>query len=197
MTRRTTFLGRCPRAFIVAALAVLVSQCGRRPGNTEWSFESHAGIAFAAGDRSCLSISAASLTANTKVYVLEPANGRHTAAVIVAPRDECAGVSKSDSDLPLQGYEIRLETDSDTKPGPGIAIVASSDPFHPDSAGVITADLDADTHRDYFRSCTSSEGVHFTIWTDAPLTGTRRWHRYYYLGYDVDPTCTAAESSGP
>ena len=40
-----------------------------------------------------------------------------------------------------------------------------------------------------FRSCTSMEGMHFTIWRGEPLTGKRLWHDYYYLGYDTEPTC--------
>jgi hypothetical protein len=39
------------------------------------------------------------------------------------------------------------------------------------------------------RACTSGEGVHLSIWAGAPLTSTRLWRRYYYLGYDVVPSC--------
>lgn len=40
-----------------------------------------------------------------------------------------------------------------------------------------------------FRSCTSMEGIHFTIWRGEALTGKRLWHDEYYLGYDVEPNC--------
>ena len=40
-----------------------------------------------------------------------------------------------------------------------------------------------------FRSCTSMEGIHFTIWRGEALTGKRLWHDDYYLGYDTEPTC--------
>jgi len=43
------------------------------------------------------------------------------------------------------------------------------------------------------RSCTSSEGLHLTLWNGQPLKATRLWHAYYYLGYDVTPTCQAAD----
>ena len=39
------------------------------------------------------------------------------------------------------------------------------------------------------RSCTSREGVHLTVWAGTPLTSQRLWHQYYYLGYDVEPSC--------
>jgi len=41
-----------------------------------------------------------------------------------------------------------------------------------------------------FRSCTSSEGLHFTAWLGSKPKAQRIWQRYYYLGYDVEPTCT-------
>jgi hypothetical protein len=41
-----------------------------------------------------------------------------------------------------------------------------------------------------FRSCASREGVHLTAWR----AGARVWHQYFYLAYDVDPTCTAEEA---
>jgi hypothetical protein len=39
------------------------------------------------------------------------------------------------------------------------------------------------------RSCTSREGVHLTVWAGTPLKSQRLWHQYYYLGYDVEPSC--------
>ncbi len=58
---------------------------------------------------------------------------------------------------------------------------------------VAAADLDGDGVPERFRACTSSEGVHLTIWSGARL----RWHRYFYLGYDVEPDCTEADYQEP
>ncbi|HXN75833.1 MAG TPA: hypothetical protein VN876_04300 [Gemmatimonadaceae bacterium] len=44
-----------------------------------------------------------------------------------------------------------------------------------------------------FRTCASEEGIHTTAWSGVPLSSPRRWHAYYYLGYDVEPDCTAAD----
>ena len=41
-----------------------------------------------------------------------------------------------------------------------------------------------------FRACTSSEGVHLTVWSGKPLKGKRVWHAYHALGYDVEANCT-------
>ncbi len=43
------------------------------------------------------------------------------------------------------------------------------------------------------RGCASSEGLHLTIWAGEPLKSRRLWHSYYYLGYDVEPTCETGD----
>ncbi len=59
--------------------------------------------------------------------------------------------------------------------------------------GIATADLDGDGVPERFRACASSEGVHLTIGSGARL----RWHRYFYLGYDVEPDCSDADIHDP
>jgi hypothetical protein len=46
-----------------------------------------------------------------------------------------------------------------------------------------------------FRVCASTEGLHATAWAGVPLASKRRWHAYYYLGYDVDPNCSESEAA--
>jgi len=76
---------------------------------------------------------------------------------------------------------------------PAFAVANFHGPFRETAHG-ITADLDRNGAIESFRSCTSGEGVHLTIWADQPLEGLRKWHDYYYLGYDVDADCTASET---
>ena len=40
-----------------------------------------------------------------------------------------------------------------------------------------------------FRSCTSTEGLHFSAWSGTRPKEQLVWQRYFYLGYDVEPTC--------
>jgi len=44
-----------------------------------------------------------------------------------------------------------------------------------------------------FRACSSIEGLHVSVWTGSVINGKKIWHRYYYLGYDVEPTCKDAD----
>lgn len=62
--------------------------------------------------------------------------------------------------------------------------------------GNASVDLNGDGKREYFRTCTSNEGVHLTVWTGKPLIGRRIWHSYYYLRYDTEPTCKKKDYEG-
>ncbi len=56
-----------------------------------------------------------------------------------------------------------------------------------------TIDLNNDGKPEYFRECSGSEGMHFTIWTGKPLIGKLIWHSFYYVDYDTVPTCKKAD----
>jgi hypothetical protein len=60
--------------------------------------------------------------------------------------------------------------------------------------GKVRLDLDGDGTAEVFRDCASDEGAHLTVWSGPPPAGTRRWHRYVYLGYDVEANCTEEEA---
>ena len=37
--------------------------------------------------------------------------------------------------------------------------------------------------------------MHFTVWSGKPLSGKRVWHRYHYLGYDVEADCKPKDTA--
>jgi hypothetical protein len=53
--------------------------------------------------------------------------------------------------------------------------------------GVVEGKLDSRSVS--FRACSGMEGLHFSVWTGGALKERQAWHRYFYLGYDVEPTC--------
>lgn len=57
-------------------------------------------------------------------------------------------------------------------------------------------DIDRDGKHESYRVCTSTEGVHLTVWSGEVVENKRLWHDYYYLGYDLIPTCTERETAG-
>lgn len=85
-------------------------------------------------------------------------------------------------------YGIKVPADLQLKPGPYVAVLSPVSQFKIRGTEVV-ATLEGIPELVSFRVCTSSEGLHFTLWQGKPLLGTRVWHRYFYLGYDVEPSC--------
>jgi len=50
---------------------------------------------------------------------------------------------------------------------------------------VVLGDLDGDSVPERFEECTSSEGVHYFLFTG----DVQRWHAYYYVPYDLESNC--------
>ena len=166
--------------------------CGRTSShNTQpWSFDDNAGVAMRTPNATCLSIPQASLAPGGVITVVLPASTPQEVAMgrVVRANGACRS---ADTDDHMHRYEIRLERA--TPAGlPMIALTGVAGAFQ-HRGDVVAADLDGDRRDELFRSCTSTEGVHLTIWSEAILTGRRRWHRYVFLGYDVEPTCTPAD----
>jgi hypothetical protein len=125
----------------------------------------------------------------TLVWLDEPQ--RLTRARILAPRDAPWTVAG----MPVEGraYELHTtEIDSDDRQ---FAIAITGDVGAPSAVGgKVAIDLDGDGRQETFKMCASSEGVHFTVWSGEPLQSPQGWHRYLYLGMDLEPTCTDAEA---
>lgn len=54
---------------------------------------------------------------------------------------------------------------------------------------VIDSDLDADSKKEVYSSCETSEGINFSVWAEKVNKDVPLWSDYYYLGYDLQPTC--------
>ncbi|HET7040169.1 MAG TPA: hypothetical protein VFH97_09790 [Gemmatimonadales bacterium] len=169
------------------------------PGHAQepFDYDRHLGLAFVLPDGAiCLTIHAPGLQPGTPVLLVDD---RDSAAVVAAtlrtPRSApCPREVPGTADVLYTG----VTHDPDRLP-PGsvvVAVVASRQPLLAGAQGV-AGDLDGDGVLEYFRQCASNEGVHFTVWSGTPLRGERRWHRYFYLGYDVEPSCTEAEYRSP
>ena len=174
----------------ISVLALVSASCQKPLTPTkEWSFADSIGLAVLKSGKTCFSIHNASLPANSGIRL-----------VITSPPQTVsdAQISKVDASCPGtntggQRYEVRADSTGLAPSMPAIAVVGFSGKFNR-RGDLITADLDGDGEDEYFRSCTSTEGIHFTVWSGKPLDGKLRWHEYYYLGYDVSPTCEQKEA---
>lgn len=141
--------------------------------------------------KACLIISNAGLSNGLQVTLIVLANRQSVVKARIKEK-----LSKSCSYNPDTGevsfYSLEFGSsntafEKNEKQAAAIAVVSASRVVVQNAkAGV---DLDNDGRREFFRDCTSNEGLHLTVWSGKPLIGKRRWHYYYYLGYDVIPSC--------
>jgi len=88
------------------------------------------------------------------------------------------------------GFALRaqglLGTNADAAP----AVVVKGRATGKKVKGGLLIDLDGDGRAELLKACPGSEGIHVTAWQ-----GNKRvWHSYMYLGIDIQPACSAAET---
>lgn len=92
-------------------------------------------------------------------------------------------------------YTLQLSKNRLPPSSLGLGIADYSGPFENTGEFVGFNTVRLAGNADYFSSCTGSEGVNLLVWNGLPRQGTLEWQRYYYLGYDVETTCTAADTA--
>jgi hypothetical protein len=154
------------------------------------SLSERLGVVSTKANEGCLEIRNPSLEANTEVRIVNLSGQLTSGIARLGVRTSSCG-SDSGADR-LNAYVVRFE--KGVLPGqmPMIGVVNYVGKIKSDG-DLVSVDLDGDGQLEYFHSCVSTEGIHFTAWTGRPLVGKLRWHQYHYLGYDVTPTCTKAE----
>jgi hypothetical protein len=167
-------------------------QAGRKQ---EFDYARRLGVAIInAGNRAGLDIKNPLLAVGNRIHLVSLAKPQATAEAEVLGKLEKT-FSDTDINNPQEShYEIKLVDDGLPALTLAFAIANFSGPFE-SKGDLIQADLDGDGQPESFQYCMSSEGVHLTVWSGQPLTGKRRWHRYYYLGYDVEADCTEIETN--
>jgi hypothetical protein len=154
----------------------------------DFDYRKQAGVVAARAGEVCLQIDNSALQPGARVdLVLMEARQSVLRAEVVRKREKpCSDADSGDS------YQLRRIDGQPGMPADAIAIAGfggSVEVTGKDAA----ADLDGDGRKEFFRSCASHEGIHFTIWTGKPLEGALRFHAYHYAGYDLEPNCTAPE----
>jgi hypothetical protein len=111
------------------------------------------------------------------------------AAAVARPVETCEELSRALIDGPYYEVTARSAVGSD----PGVWVVLRGRLETRSVRGSLRIRLNARYPRSRVQVCTSSEGLHLTMWTNTPLRSLRLWHQYFYLGYDVEPTCRDQE----
>jgi hypothetical protein len=168
-------------------------QASRKDGGFDYATQ--IGILVLSEDKQPrLEIKNPNLTPNEKVVIVDvDYNGQHTikrASIVEKVSGDCS--ERGVNDKGGACYKLRAISGNIDQFG-GAFVIAKTSVSFTKLKGRVSADLDNDGVAEHFRVCTSMEGLHLTVWSGRPLKGKRQWHRYFYLGYDVEPNCTEDE----
>jgi hypothetical protein len=177
--------------------ACAVAGVAQAPG---FDFKTRIGIADVnAAKQVCLSVPGQELALGSKVTLISSGGRQYIGQAMVETKvtepcsEHTGGEGSSFYLLKLAPGSSRFGSENSARL-PGIALVDPPRGLRV-VRGKVTGDLNGDGKNEYFRQCTSREGVHFTVWTGRPLRGLRVWNTYYYLGYDVVPNCNQKDSA--
>lgn len=147
------------------------------------------GVATASSDgHMCVAMPAPALMPGTTLTLIDlDARQSPVVATIVRRVPGCDRLERALIPEPFYVAEVTTSTTSDS----GTVWVAFSGRLktHRLGSGPLMVQVSAAYPNAQVRSCTSREGLHLTVWSGTPLKSQRLWHVYYYLGYDVEPSC--------
>jgi hypothetical protein len=182
------------KAFLATVIVLTLAALANAQKN-RFNFESRIGVTDINPQKElCLTILNSNISVGSRITLIAADKPQSLAEAVVEKRLPRSCSSNPDVPQVASFYLLKLTKGSssffnDSAPvPPSIAVFSPSNPIRI-VRRIVSADLNGDGRREYFRQCTSNEGVHLTVWSGKPLRGKRVWHWYYYLGYDVEPSC--------
>ena len=171
------------------------------PGNVSFDYQKQLGVVFIVGENTgCLSLHNPDLKPGTRFSVLSVADSGMSwgSEVMVGVTREALGrdCNPASAERDDSSHQVKIVKGRVVEGMAYLVILVPPEKFTV-SEKPVQVDLDGDGVQESFRLCTSNEGLHFTVWSGKPLEGTRRWHRYHYLGFDVEPNCVEADYKKP
>lgn len=157
------------------------------------------GIAVNPGDRTCMAIQNPNIATGSPVTLVSAMPPEtFTQAEVTGPAKTACPITK-EVDPTVSSYELRVPQGPPQKLTPMIAVLGPSGPFSMGPNNNVQADLDQNGKTETFRTCSSNNGIHLTVWFGNPLDGTLLWHGYYYEPSNpgIGPACTAKETANP
>ena len=141
----------------------------------------------------CAALPATDAHAGERVAIIDPALPQRARwATLELPTGDACSRWQQRSDVPGQVFALQVESASGDDDIPlGIVVFGARALAFAHGNAIVHTDDGAAVH---FRTCTSSEGVHLSAWPSSRIKGRPLWHAYVYLGYDVEPTCSEAET---
>jgi len=176
---------------VVVALLTVNASALAGEKQKDFNFNAQIGIAeITPTGEGCLTISNSTIQENQKIklIVLEKQQKVIEKKIHKKLKSTCS----NNPETPPAASFYSFPTGKEEHFAPAIAVVGFAGDFKT-VKGKVRADLDGNGTAESFRSCTSNEGLHLTVWAGDALNSKRQWHEYYYLGYDVVPSCKPAD----
>jgi hypothetical protein len=133
------------------------------------------GVALVESDGICLAATGSLVETGTAALLYPPDGTTPVTAVVGEPVGGCERMARA----AVSGPFYRLTTDT--------PVAETMNPF------VVV--LGTSSRMPQVRACTASQAMHLTVWAGKPLSSKRLWRQYWYLGYDVEPTCKSADTA--
>ena len=188
------------RSYLVAALVLLLAGTAaaakkKKPReNNGFIYDVRLGVAeIEQQGEVCLTIKNAKLKPGDAVAIISTEGAVEQAQVTAKLDKSCSHDRNTQPDDIF--YMLQLSKNRLPPSSLGLGIADYSGPFENTGEFVGFNTMRLAGSADFFSSCAGSEGVNLLVWNGRPREGTLEWHRYYYLGYDVEATCTAADSA--
>ena len=188
------------KACLAAALLLLLAGTGvaskkKKPReNNGFVYDLRLGVAEVGQQgQVCLTIPNAKLKPGDPATVVSTSGGVEPAQVTSKLDKSC---SRDPNTQPGDTFYTLQLAKKHLPPGTlGLGIADYSGPFQNNGEFVGFNTLRLEGKPDYFSSCTGKEGINLLVWNGLPRQGTLQWQRYHYLGYDVEATCTPADTA--
>lgn len=174
--------------FLLAAVSMTCAAAEQREGADQFGIFSRS---QGEKENGCAAIAGAAVAVGQSVTIVLSGRPQQilTGLVRSGPNARCPGLEKALLKPPF--YEVELTGGKSDVPGTGILVNRPASSFRVDKDAVVA---DAGRGKAYrFHECASQEGVHFMVLSAAPSRPDVLWHEYFYLGYDVEPSCSGKE----
>jgi hypothetical protein len=178
---------------VLGLLCLPVGGCKPTPAARRFSFDGDAGVLLRKNGQTCAAFPDSTLAAQPIQFVTASMPQTIGRAQLTAKSVACKTLFSDTSTVASTYYDAQIVGGTLDEGLPAMAVAVVTAPLTMKDS-TVTADLDGDGKADVFRSCTSADGAHLTLWDGVPPNGRREWHRYVYLGYDLEATCSDAET---
>jgi hypothetical protein len=154
------------------------------------------GVAVSTASRTCVAIANNNLASGTPVTLVTPTLPQSFSQGAIGAQSQSPCPVSQDVNPSLSSYDVHVSGAAPAKLTPLIAVIGSSAPFSMQNNNV-AADLDQNGKSETFRACSAADGVHLTVWSGVPTTGSVVWHGFYYEPNNAGlcPPCSPKETS--